>query len=35
MNRLQGKIANVTGATLGLGRAMVVRMAEEGASVAV
>jgi NAD(P)-dependent dehydrogenase (short-subunit alcohol dehydrogenase family) len=35
MNRLQGKIAIVTGAALGLGRAMVVRMAEEGASVAV
>ena len=35
MNRLQGKMAIVTGAALGLGRAMVVRMAEEGASVAV
>jgi NAD(P)-dependent dehydrogenase (short-subunit alcohol dehydrogenase family) len=35
MNRLQGKVAAVTGAALGLGRATVVRMAEEGASVAV
>jgi NAD(P)-dependent dehydrogenase (short-subunit alcohol dehydrogenase family) len=34
MNRLQGKAAVVTGAALGLGRASVVRMAEEGASVA-
>lgn len=35
MNRLKDKVAVVTGAALGLGRAMVVRMAEEGASVAV
>lgn len=35
MNRLQGKVAAVTGAAMGLGRAMVIRMAEEGASVAV
>jgi NAD(P)-dependent dehydrogenase (short-subunit alcohol dehydrogenase family) len=35
MNRLQSKVAAVTGAALGLGRAIAVRMAEEGASVAV
>jgi NAD(P)-dependent dehydrogenase (short-subunit alcohol dehydrogenase family) len=35
MNRLQGKVAVVTGGALGLGRATVRRMAEEGASVAV
>ena len=35
MNRLQGKIAMITGAALGLGRATAIRMAEEGASVAV
>lgn len=35
MNRLQGKVAVVTGAALGLGRATAIRMAEEGASVAV
>lgn len=34
MNRLQGKVAVVTGAALGLGHAMVTRMAEEGAAVA-
>jgi NAD(P)-dependent dehydrogenase (short-subunit alcohol dehydrogenase family) len=34
MNRLQGKVGIITGAALGLGRAMAVRMAEEGASVA-
>ena len=34
MDRLKGKTAIVTGAALGLGRAMVIRMAEEGASVA-
>jgi NAD(P)-dependent dehydrogenase (short-subunit alcohol dehydrogenase family) len=34
MNRLSGKIAIVTGAALGLGKAMSIRMAEEGASVA-
>lgn len=35
MNRLRGKVAAVTGAALGLGRATVTRMAEEGAAVAV
>jgi NAD(P)-dependent dehydrogenase (short-subunit alcohol dehydrogenase family) len=35
MNRLKGKVAIVTGAALGLGRATAVRMAEEGAAVAV
>jgi NAD(P)-dependent dehydrogenase (short-subunit alcohol dehydrogenase family) len=35
MNRLQGKVALVTGAALGLGRAASIRMAEEGASVGV
>lgn len=35
MNRLQGKVAIVTGAALGLGRAISIRLAEEGASVAV
>ncbi|HEY8697139.1 MAG TPA: glucose 1-dehydrogenase [Rhizomicrobium sp.] len=34
MNRLKGKVAIVTGAALGLGRAMTVRMAEEGAAIA-
>lgn len=35
MNRLQGKIAVVTGGALGIGRACVLRMAEEGAGVAI
>lgn len=35
MDRLKGKVAVVTGAALGLGRATVTRMAEEGAAVAV
>lgn len=35
MNRLRGKVAIVTGASLGLGHAMALRMAEEGASVAI
>ena len=35
MNRLTGKTAIVTGAALGLGRATAIRMAEEGASVAI
>ena len=34
MKRLRGKVAIVTGAALGLGRATAIRMAEEGASVA-
>ncbi|MDE2488985.1 MAG: glucose 1-dehydrogenase [Alphaproteobacteria bacterium] len=33
MDRLKGKVAIVTGAALGLGRATATRMAEEGASV--
>jgi NAD(P)-dependent dehydrogenase (short-subunit alcohol dehydrogenase family) len=35
MNRLSGKTAIVTGAALGLGRATAIRMAEEGAAVAI
>ena len=35
MNRLEGKVAIVTGAALGLGRATCIRMAEEGAAIAV
>ena len=35
MNRLAGKVALVTGAALGLGRATALRMAQEGAAVAV
>jgi NAD(P)-dependent dehydrogenase (short-subunit alcohol dehydrogenase family) len=34
MDRLKGKVAIVTGASLGLGRAAAVRMASEGAAVA-
>ncbi len=35
MDRLKGKVAAITGAGVGLGRATAIRMAEEGASVAV
>ena len=34
MNRLSDKVAVITGAAVGLGRATAIRMAEEGASVA-
>ncbi len=34
MNRLSGKVAVITGAAVGLGRATAIRMAQEGASVA-
>jgi len=34
MDRLKGKVAVVTGAALGIGRAIGIRMAEEGAAVA-
>jgi NAD(P)-dependent dehydrogenase (short-subunit alcohol dehydrogenase family) len=35
MDRLKGKVAIVTGGSLGIGRACAIRMAEEGAAVAV
>lgn len=35
MKRLEGKVAIVTGGAVGIGRAAVIRMAEEGAAVAV
>jgi NAD(P)-dependent dehydrogenase (short-subunit alcohol dehydrogenase family) len=34
MDRLKGKVAIITGAAMGLGRAIAMRMAEEGAAVA-
>ena len=35
MDRLKGKVAIITGAALGLGRAIATRMAQEGAAVAI
>ena len=35
MQRLQGRVVAITGAALGIGRAAAIRMAEEGAAVAV
>ena len=34
MDRLSGKVAVITGAALGIGRAIATRMAQEGATVA-
>jgi NAD(P)-dependent dehydrogenase (short-subunit alcohol dehydrogenase family) len=35
MNRLKGAVAIVTGGAVGIGRAACVRLAEEGATVAI
>ncbi|MFN8928555.1 MAG: SDR family NAD(P)-dependent oxidoreductase, partial [Rhodospirillales bacterium] len=35
MDRLKGKVAIVTGGSVGIGRACVARMSEEGAQVAI
>jgi len=35
MNRLKGKVAVITGASLGIGRAAAIRLAQEGARVAI
>ena len=35
MNRMRGKSAVITGAALGIGRACALRLADEGAAVAV